>query len=166
MSNIIWDSLFIQGNIILFKAILAIFNLLKNELMGKTSIEEINMIFEENTKYINDFNYINYYLILKKFEFNLKIIQINRKQLEEKVAESINSTNKFNLERVKKNKEENKKASFVKNINECFEEWPICIYDNDYKYRIVKYFSFMVHPDKVKIIANYFYPELKNYGNI
>lgn len=159
MSNVIWDSLFVQGNIIIFKAILAIFNLLKTELMGKTCIEDINTIFEENTKYLNDYNYINYYLILKKFEFNYKIIQINRRELDKKISESINNTNRFNLERTKKNKEENKKASFVKNINECYEEWPICIYDNDYKYRIVKYFQFMVHPDKIKIINNYFYPE-------
>jgi len=159
MSNLIWDSLFIQGNIIIFKAILAIFNLIKNELMGKTCIEEINSIFEENTKYLNDFKYINYYLILKKFEFNYKIIQINRRELEKKISESINNTNRFNLERTKKNREENKKASFVKNINECYEEWPICIYDNDYKYRIVKYFHFMVHSDKIQIINNYFYPE-------
>ncbi len=160
MSNVIWDSLFVQGNIIIFKTILAIFNLLKTELMGKICIEEINSIFEENTKYLNDFNYINYYLILKKFEFNYKIIQINRRELEKKISESINSTNRFNLERTKKNKEENRKASFVKNINECYEEWPICIYDNDYKYRIVKYFHIMVHPDKIKILNNYFYPEL------
>lgn len=159
MSNVIWDSLFVQGNIIIFKAILAILNLLKTELMGKTCIEDINTIFEENTRYINDYNYINYYLILKKFEFNYKIIQINRRELDKKITESINNTNRFNLERTKKNKEENKKASFVKNINECYEEWPICIYDNDYKYRIVKYFQFMVHPDKIKIINNYFYPE-------
>ncbi len=159
MSNMIWDSLFIQGNIIIFKTIIAIFNLLKTELMGKTSIEEINNIFEENTKYLNDFNYINYYLILKKFEFNYKIIQINRQELELKIAESINNTNRFNLERIKKNKEDNKKASFVKSINECYEEWPICIYDNDYKYRIVKFFYFIVHRDKIKMINNYFYPE-------
>lgn len=160
MSNVIWDSLFIQGNLIIFKAVMAIFNLLKTDLMGKTCIEEINTIFEENTRYINDFNYINYYLILKKFEFNYKIIQINRRELDKKITESINNTNRFNLERTKKNKEENKKASFVKNINECYEEWPICIYDNDYKYRIVKYFHFMVHQDKIKILTNYFYPEL------
>lgn len=166
MSNIIWDSLFVQGNIVIFKAILAIFNLIKTELMGKTCIEEINNIFEENTKYLNDFNYINYYLILKKFEFNYIIIQINRRELDKKVSEGINNTNRFNLERTKKNKEDNKKASFVKNINECYEEWPICIYDNDYKYRIVKYFQFMVHPDKIKIIDNYFYPHyFDNYDN-
>jgi len=160
MSNLIWDSLFIQGNIIIFKTILAIFNLLKTELMGKNCLEEINTIFEENTKYINDFNFINYYLILKKFEFNYKIIQINRRELDKKITETINNTNRFNLERNKKNKEENRKASFVKNINECYEEWPICIYDNEYKYKIVKYFHFMIHPDKIKIISDYFFSEI------
>lgn len=159
MSNIIWDSMFIQGNIIVFKAIIAIFNLLKTELMGKSNIEEINLIFDENTKYLNDFNYINYYLILKKFEFNFKIIELNRRELEDNITESINQTNRLNLERVKTNKDENKKASFMKNINECFEEWPICIYDNDYKYRIVKYFYFMIYPENIRIIKNYFYAE-------
>lgn len=159
MSNIIWDSLFIQGNIIVFKAIIAIFNLLKIELMGKTNIEEINLIFDENTKYLNDYNYINYYLILKKFEFNFKIIELNRRELEDNITDSINQTNRLNLERVKNNKDENKKASFMKNINECFEEWPICIYDNDYKYRIVKYFYFMIYPENIRIIKNYFYAE-------
>ena len=161
MSNIIWDSLFIQGNIIIFKAISAIIILMKNELMSKTCLEEINSIFEENTKYLNDYNFINYYLILKKFEFTYKIIEFSRSELENKTVENINSTNQYNLDRIKKNKNEKKKSSFVQNINECYKEWPICIYDNDYKYRIVNYFYFTVHPDKIKFIDDYFYPNSK-----
>lgn len=41
MSNVIWDSFFIQGDIIIFKAVLGILNLLKNELIMKTSMEDI-----------------------------------------------------------------------------------------------------------------------------
>jgi hypothetical protein len=165
MSNIIWDSLFIQGNIIIFKAIIALFNLLKNEIMGKTGIEEINNLFEESTKYLNDYNFINYYLILKKFEFNYKIISFSRSELEDKIIENINNTNKFNLERNKKNKEEKKRSSFMQNITDCNKEWPICIYDNDYKYRIVSYFYFMIYPGNINIIKDYFYIDINNNKN-
>jgi len=165
MSNIIWDSLFVQGNIIIFKAVIALFNLLKNEIMGKTAIEEINNLFEESTIYLNDYNFINYYLILKKFEFNFKIISFSRSELEDKIIENIYNTNKFNIERNKKNKEEKKRSSFLQSVTDCNKEWPICIYDNDYKYRIVSYFYYMIYPGNINIIQDYFYKEINHFTN-
>lgn len=76
--------------------------------------------------------------------------------MEEKITDNINTDNKIHLEQMKKYKVY-KKASFARDLNRCYEEWPICIYDQENKYRIAKYFYFTVHPDKVNIIVDYFY---------
>ena len=52
LSLIIWDSLFLNGDIILFKTSLGILKLLKNEIMNINSIEELSSLFDIKQLYL------------------------------------------------------------------------------------------------------------------
>lgn len=179
LSFIIWDLLFLEGNIVMFKSALGILKIIKKSVLCKDSLEDINEAFDEGTKHLNDRKTLIYYLVVRKFEFDIDFICKNRCIFQPAILENIikNNENKIRyknrLENVKSfNKDENSKqlteesdfsghilrrASFVKNVVECFREWPLCIYDNNYKYDVISFLVFRVK-DTPEIIESYFEP--------
>jgi hypothetical protein len=149
LSFIIWDLLFLEGSIIMFKASLAILKIIKSILLQKYSIEDINYVFDEATKYLNDYNTLIYYLVLRKYEFDMEFILKNRKILYPSVYENIAKNNEYRINIIKKKQEEvghnsnyRPRASFVKNLIECNRDWPLCIFDMNYKYKIIEFLAF------------------------
>jgi hypothetical protein len=158
ISMIIWDLLFLEGNIIMFKAALGIFKIIKEELRSKQNLEEVNEIFDEQTKYLNDHYTIIYYLILRRFEFNNEFLMKSRSSFGPKITENIIKNNEHKYQKFKESLEKEpafmRKASYVKHVAECFRDWPLCIYDINYKYSIVSFLVYKISDSPV-IIEDY-----------
>ena len=92
-SLLIWDLLFIDGNIIFFKAFFAIFHYLKNFLVKEEqTIENFKIIIKDKlTKLKNDNNEFLIYLAFKEFKFKEEYIEEQRFFRSIEIAKRINS---------------------------------------------------------------------------
>lgn len=160
----IWDVLFLDGSITLFKAALGIFKSIKRDIMKQNSIESIFDSIEQ-TKTNLDIAPIIYYLILRKFEFDTEIINKNRILFEENVIETMfkNKQEKMKKDKLKmieslKNKNEAnvRKNSYFHGNEHCCTEWQLCIYDTYYKHDITNFLIFR-QLELPEIIENYFF---------
>ena len=88
LSLIIWDSLFLNGDIILFKASLGILKLLKNEIMNVNSIEELSILFDKKIKELLNPSIMIYFLLLRKFDFDIKQLYLIRIEIENQIQNS------------------------------------------------------------------------------
>jgi hypothetical protein len=171
LSFIIWDLLFIDGSIIIFKSALAILKILKKSILTKRTLEDINEIFDDGTRHINDTKTLIYYLIVKLFEFDNNFINKHRLKFQPAIFENIMKANESRMTKIKyyENKENERefsirRASYVKSHIECFLDWPLCIFDNNYKYNLVNYLVFKVQ-DPPNFIDDYF-KEIEKYRKI
>ncbi len=67
--------------------------------MSYDTLEDINYVFEDCTKYLNDSYTLLYYLILRRFEFDNSFIMKNRMFLEPAIIENIYKGNEFKIQR-------------------------------------------------------------------
>ena len=89
LSYIIWDLLFLEGNIIMFKSALGVLKIIKKNILSKDSLEDINDAFDEGTKHLNDHKTLIYYLVVRKFEFDYDFICKNRIIFQPTILENI-----------------------------------------------------------------------------
>lgn len=139
----------------MFKSALAILKIVKDQLMSRDSLEDINDVFDDTTKHLNDHSTLIYYLILRRFEFDYDFLIKSRLNLQGPIIESITKNNE--------NKVQNpigspvrRRASYVNKEMECFRDWPLCIYDLGYKYNVISYLWFRVH-NPPNVIEDYFF---------
>jgi hypothetical protein len=137
----IWDYLFIDGNIVIFKASLAIFIVLKKVLMRNTNFETIYEILSTGTNDISDFHILLYYLCLKRFEFDYSFINKNRLLLYKPILDTIVL-------------EDSKDYNMICN-NKCDKTWPFCI-DSLKKRNILSYLVLSVS-ERPAIFEDYFF---------
>jgi hypothetical protein len=134
--------------------------IIREDVQAVTDIERINSIFEDTTKRLAESDTLIYYLVLRRFGFDDNFLTKNRQSLNITTIESIMKNNEYKIQRIEQEQQEGKykrKASYVKNTSlECFPDWPLCIYDLNYKYHIVEFLIFKVH-DPPLIIENYFF---------
>ena len=100
----IWDALFLNGDIILFKASLGILKLLKNEIMNVNSIEELSSLFDIKIKQLQDPSIMIYFLFLRKFDFDIKQLYLIRIEIENQIQNSFNQKNKKNSSPTRKSR--------------------------------------------------------------
>jgi hypothetical protein len=175
LSLIIWDMIFLEGNFIFFKAALAILKIMKKTILSKSTLEDINEVFDEDTRQLNDRQTLIYYLIIRKFEFDYDFICKSRLSFQTTIFENIFKDNESKINRIslqesgENNKPKLKRASYVKNVTECSREWPLCIYDNNYKYNVISFLIFRVQ-NSPQFIENYFgeedYYEIRSKSKI
>lgn len=172
---IIWDILFLEGTIILFKAALGILKILKNDLMEIYSIEELNDYLEKREFSFHDISEIVYFLLLRRFEFDNSLINKLRKSHEKKIMKEMNyySYNslldqqiKFEQDlKCKKLLEGDLTRNSCLGVNEkCNLNWPLCIYDKFFKLNLINFLIFTT-AEKFDIIDDYFFNDkqiLKN----
>jgi hypothetical protein len=156
MNMLIWDFLFLDRNIVLFKSAIVIFKMLKKKIMKCKEFEVINSIFEESTNELRDTNTMIYYLILHKFSFDNYFIETNRILLESQIIQTINNDNKVKMSRIENDTKLKRKASYAKSCLNCFIDWPLCIYDLSYKYNIVNHLCLRIY-DATIFVENYFF---------
>ena len=147
-SLLIWDLLFIDGNIILIKTFLAIYHyLLPFILDSEQNIETFQYIIKNNLSKLScdNKNFI-FYLIIKEYNFAEEEINQARFSLSVNTANSINKE-KEKMKSIRKNSE--------KKEIKCNLDWPVCIYDQSYNNSDAKFYL-VLQKKKKKIINNYF----------
>lgn len=110
----IWDILFIDGNITIFKAAIFILTFAKDLILKQTNMIEINQFFEEEFKNFLDERLIDY-LISKPFYYSMEQINELRKIQMPKVEQNIKQTSDYKRNRYKDQK-------LICNL-----DWPICL---------------------------------------
>lgn len=110
----IWDILFIDGNITIFKAAIFILTLAKDLILKQTNMIEISQFFEEEFKNFSDERLLDY-LICKPFPYSMDQINELRKIQMPKVEQNIKQTSDY-----KKNRYKDQKLV-------CNLDWPICL---------------------------------------
>ena len=116
----IWDMLLLEGNIIIFKTLYAMIIILESHIIKCKSFDQLNNVFNEVPLKFDKRGKLAYYLISKKFNFNMEMIKKYRKTLNPKIIKEIAGLGVFNRssdEEIKKNKDE------------CDLDWPICLFD-------------------------------------
>jgi hypothetical protein len=171
--NILWDILFLDGSIVLFKAAIGILKSIKKEIMKETCIEKIQNIIEIEANNFLDSSTLIYYLLLRRYEFKIDYINKNRNIYEEIIIDSFFKTSQQKLLEEKNKileegkihklkRDEIKKNSFVSNF-ECQIEWPLCIFDTYYKHDITNYFIFKTFFEPC-LIDDFYYSKYENYS--
>ena len=139
-SNFIWDMFLLEGNIIIFKAIYAIIIILQKQLKKYKSFEDLNTILNNMPLEFNNREKLAFYLIGKKFNFNMDIIKKYRKALSLQIIKEISSLGTFkNYEDDDEDEEDkNKKKEII-----CDLDWPQCLkekknLEKEYDYVVLK----------------------------
>ena len=154
----IWDALIINGDLILFKSALAIFEFIKKDILN-IKFEEIANFFEEKLKNVNFDRKKFYNLVLfDKFKINInKFKKIRRTNLENGIKNLVNkNNNKINENKINEN---NNKINENNQIEECNRNWPFCTQkskDEINEVLILKVFN------QTNIIKNFFENQNKN----
>jgi hypothetical protein len=168
----IWDALIINGDLILFKSALAIFEFIKKDILN-IKFEEIANFFEEKLKYVKiDRKKFYNFVLFDKFKIDIKKFkQIRRTNLENGIKNLVNKNNKINENKINENKinenkinENNNKINENSQIEECNRNWPFCTQkskDEINEVLILKVFNqtniiknFFENQNKIKIFDN------------
>ena len=123
-SNFIWDLFLLEGNIVIFKALYSIITMLLRDIMKCKNFDQLNKVFQDNPLKLKNRAKLAYYLICKKFKFNMETIKQHRKNTNIKIIKEID-----NLDYFLKDEIDNCNKRNEKNISKCDLDWPICIKD-------------------------------------
>jgi len=129
-SLLIWDCLFLEGNIILIKSILAIYHSLQKILLkSKRDIETFKNIIDNDLKNIkpDDDKFIDY-LLVHKFDFDENYIEEERFKFSSQIAEAYENNTIDIIKSKLKISYKQLNVQLDKTIN-CNKKWPYCIND-------------------------------------
>ena len=145
ISNIIWDTFFIYGNIILYKAFIWVVYNLFDQNMKNFSIENIHTELIQKIENLDNIYTLNYFLLLMS-----RITDENIKHNKNKIYDKTIKENSFpSFENLKK--------------IQCDKSLPFCIKNRDID-NIYKYNQFIILKTNksLNIINDYFFNESKN----
>ena len=144
--NAIWDILFCEGRIVLFKTAISLLKKITDKLiLFDNSFDFRNFINEYFNNYKDEY-LLTYNLILKKFEFDEEFINYNRQIIFSHIKSKFENN-------IVKEKELNKDK--INQIEElCDKSLPICIYDSDSKFKIIEDLILTTN-DQFNIIEDY-----------
>jgi hypothetical protein len=166
ISLLIWDYLFLEGNIVLFKAFLAIYKFLCDKIVkAEKSLESYNEILNHELKTLkfgneefvyNLFFYHNNSISNMDFDdyrfcLSLQVADL----LEEQNIEHVKSKVKLSYDKKLYEKELNK-------VIQCNKKWPYCISDTYFENVTKIVFYTVFHEINNKYIENYFFSEDNN----
>ena len=145
---LVWDLLFIDKKIVLYKVSISLWQKYKYEISQLNSIESfVNFTSNFSTEF-NDEIFLKYILFLKKFEFNDEFLDSEKVIIREK-RKKIQQRFFFKIEHNPEEKEL------------CNTNWPTCIYDENFR----QYYSDVVvysQLEQCHIVEDYFKYENKN----
>lgn len=164
MVYLIWDFIFLQGNIVLFKACLVVFKILKKSiLLCKNNFEKTYSLFTTNITEIQsrDKNLL-YGLAFKNFELSEDYIEKKRQSFSLSVICNIEKDNKTTT--LSKQKEKEGMDKKVNNSGiKCNINWPVCInYTQRERPRKVINNIILRYQKKTKYIENYFFNKVND----
>lgn len=143
LTLLIWDVLFLEGDIAIFKAALGILKWLKNDIVQSKSFDDITVVFNNKINTLNDSSRIVYLLLLRRYEFNRSHIRKARIKFEKEVKKTF----KF---RSNSNRLSN---SFT--VEECDPTWNLCTLD-PYIHDEIQNFVVLKRDEEINIIDNYY----------
>jgi hypothetical protein len=154
---LIWDMFLLEGNIVVFKTIYALIYILEKHIIKCTNFDELNNVFNEVPLNLNQRANLAYYLISKKFNFNMDLIRKYRKTLSPQIIKEIEGLGTFS--KATDENEENAESESKKIV--CDLDWPICLNDKkdlskEYDHIVLKQLNEPV------VIDNYFNFEEEN----
>ena len=146
----IWDLLLLEGNIVIFKTIYALMFKLQKYIFDCKTIDDVNVVFNKKPLEFNKREDLAYYLISKKFNFNMDLIKKYRKTLNPQIIDGIAKFGNYDNNNDDSDDENN---SEKKNI--CDLDWPQCLKD---KRNLIKEYDHIVlkELDEPEVIDNYF----------
>ena len=163
-SLLIWDCLFLDGNITLIKSFLALYACLSPILLkSQRNIENFKKIIDVDLKNIKPDNeeLINY-LFIKQFEFSENYINEERFKFSSQIAEAFeNDTIDIIKSKLKISYDKQLNVQLDKTLN-CNKNWPYCV--NDTYFENVTEIVFYTTLSKQKMgeyKENYFFDGLK-----
>ena len=163
-SLLIWDCLFLDGNITLIKSFLALYACLSPILLkSQRNIENFKKIIDVDLKNIKPDNeeLINY-LFIKQFEFSENYINEERFKFSSQIAEAFeNDTIDIIKSKLKISYDKQLNVQLDKTLN-CNKNWPYCV--NDTYFKNVTEIVFYTTLSKQKMgeyQENYFFDGLK-----
>ena len=165
----IYDSLFLNGSITIFKSILFILDYCKQKYDSLKDTLELNELKNYNQKIMSEipYYYVNKLRNLlfdyhKEYEFTMNTLNKKRNEIRKITEKEIQlnyKNKKFNEEQKNNVLHMNSYISLEK--NECDLDWPLCIYDRKYRFENVDYFVFKVL-DEPNLIDNYYFEDCNN----
>ena len=163
LSAIILDFFFLEGYIILTKACLGVFTILRKQLKGNDDAEIIYTILSERTNDIKNPQLILYFLARRKFEFRSETLAYFRDILQGPIVENLrrakrkrkNSKSSLNLPKVNGNNHNHRT-----NQIQCDPKWPFCI-DNTNQDNL-EVLVLKLHKSPY-IIDDYYYKKTSSY---
>ena len=153
---LVWDILFVDKKIALFKTAILLIKELKNDILKINNLENLTILIRNYIDNFNNLNLLKYNLILKKYEFSNHYINYNRLFILSELIERINKGNKFKLETLKEKIKEREEL--------CDLSWPFCLYECDSYYTIIDYIV-LKNNEQLYIIDNYCEEESKNHND-
>ena len=165
----IYDSLFLNGSITIFKSVLFILDYCKQKYDSLKKTLELNELKNYNQKIMSEipYYYVNKLRNLlfdyhKEYEFTMNTLNKKRNEIRKITEKEIQlnyKNKKFNEEQKNNVLRMNSYISLEK--NECDLDWPLCIYDRKYRFENVDYFVFKVL-DEPNLIDNYYFEDCNN----
>ena len=157
-SLIIWDCLFLDGDIALFYASIAMFTMMEVEIITTTAMENLHYLFDEEISKYNKKEIVQHYCLIKSKDVHItrEFLLENRAIYEKEVVSNILQGNSKRLEMLMNTK---RQASYVKGMVICQRDWPMCIYDLAYKYNNILNCLVLKTGEKLNVIENYFFKE-------
>ena len=143
LTLLIWDVLFLEGDIEIFKASLGILKWLKEDIMSCESFYNLTTILENKVVSLDDSSRIIYLLLLRKFEFEHKTINSARIKIEKEVKKA------FKL------RAQSNQLTITKCSVECDPCWNVCTFD-PYIHDEIQNVIILKRDENVDIIDNYY----------
>ena len=165
ISLLIWDYLFIEGNIVLLKSFLAIYYYLSDTILnGEKSLEFYNDVINLELKKIDINNNEFIYNLFFRNEESISNLDFNdyRFNLSLQVADSLEENN---IEHVKSKVKLSYDTLYDKQVDKalaCNQKWPYCINDTYFE-NVTKLVFYTVFQEEHKnYINNYFFSDKNN----
>ena len=176
---LVYDSLFMDGFIVIYKVILFLFDYLMKmhkKIKRELELNEMDEYYNHILNNINEKDLKNFKKLLFDentfFEFNMKSLEKMRYNKKDEIYREIEKDVK--LKKFKEDEKENKlvlnslllyKNGKKNDFKECDLDWPLCIYDKKYRYELCEFLNFRVLNFDIK--EDYFnnISELKNNNN-
>lgn len=143
----IWDCLFLDGDIVLFKACVGLLRVMTNDLLKTKQVENIMKICQSDDYFnsIEDLDVkMDYFLLIKKYSFDKDLISNNRELIFPKVKNTIK----------KLDKKQHKK---LLQTEKCNLKWPFCLENIDRYF--IKHYSVFKEMNEPNIIENYYFSD-------
>jgi hypothetical protein len=162
-SLLIWDFLFLEGNIVIIKTFIALFRCLENEFAkcdgSDNDLIIVKEILERSISNITvDSKLLIHSLIIKKFEFNDEYINNKRELISEVLCKELENKNLDTYQFKVKLNEEKLKMQLGKMCN---KKWPYCMNDFYFEnYKTVMPYLVISHQNAVPCCEEYFFKAL------